>query len=167
MHRNRSVDVHQFAMVPRPDVPRASFNMQRAHKTTFNAGGLIPILVEEVLPGDTFSVSLTAFARLATPIFPIMDNMYLDTFFFYVPNRIVWTNWVKFMGEQDNPDDSTSYVVPTMLCPPGGHPLFDIYDYMGLPCANQVGSGQTYEHITLPLRAYNLIWKEWFRDENL
>ena len=75
MHRNKSVNVHQFAMVPRADIPRSAFSMQRAYKTTFDAGYLIPVLCEEVLPGDTFKVKMTAFARLATPIFPVMDNM--------------------------------------------------------------------------------------------
>lgn len=112
MHRNRSVDTHQFAMVPRAEIPRASFNIQRAHKTTFDAGYLVPVLVEEILPGDTFNVKMTAFARLATPIFPVMDNLYMDSFFFFVPNRLVWTNWVKFMGEQANPGDSISYAIP-------------------------------------------------------
>jgi len=93
MHRNKSVNVHQFAMVPRADIPRASFKIERAHKTTFNAGYLIPVLCEEILPGDTFNVQMTAFARLSTPIFPIMDNLYLDSFFFFVPNRLVWTSW--------------------------------------------------------------------------
>ena len=77
MHRNKSVDVHQFAMVPRAEIPRASFNMQKTHKTTFDAGYLIPVFLEEILPGDTFNVRMTAFARLATPIFPIMDNLHL------------------------------------------------------------------------------------------
>jgi len=93
MHRNKSVDVHQFAMVPRAEIPRASFNIQKTHKTTFDSGYLIPVLVEEVLPGDTFNVRMTAFARLATPIFPVMDNLHLDSFFFFVPNRLVWSNW--------------------------------------------------------------------------
>ena len=100
MHRNKSVDVHQFAMVPRAEIPRASFNMQKTHKTTFDAGYLIPVFLEEILPGDTFNVRMTAFARLATPIFPIMDNLHLDSFFFFVPARLVWDNWQRFMGEQ-------------------------------------------------------------------
>jgi Capsid protein (F protein). len=100
MHRNKSVNLHNFAMVPRADIPRASFKMEHTHKTTFDAGLLIPVLLEEVLPGDTFKVKMTAFARMATPIFPLMDNLYLDSFFFFVPNRLVWDNWKKFMGEQ-------------------------------------------------------------------
>ena len=98
MHRNRSVDVHRFAMVPRADIPRSSFNIQTTHKTTFDAGYLVPVYLDEVLPGDTFKLKMTAFARLATPVFPIMDNMYLESFFFFVPNRLVWTNWKKVYG---------------------------------------------------------------------
>ena len=112
MHRNQSVSAHSFAMVPRADIPRSRFNVQTSHKTTFDAGKLIPIYVDEVLPGDTFSLSCTAFGRMATPIFPIMDNLHMDTFFFFVPYRLVWDNWKRFMGEQRNPGDSTSFLVP-------------------------------------------------------
>lgn len=168
MHRNRSVDVHAFAMVPRADIPRASFNIQRAYKTTFNAGDLIPVFCEEILPGDTFNVKMTAFARLATPIFPLMDNLHLDTFFFFVPNRLVWTNWQKFMGEQDDPTDSISYVIPTVASPNDGFAVGSLYDYFGLPTVGQVGVGLNVTGVNvLPLRGYNLIYKEWFRDENL
>ena len=167
MHRNRSVDVHQFAMIPQADIPRSSFNAQYALKTTFDGGYLVPIYVDEVLPGDTFNLKMTAFARLATPLFPVMDNLHLDTFFFFVPNRLVWTNWVKFMGQQTNPADSTSYVVPTMTSPTGGYAVGSLQDYMGLPTVGQVGAGNTVTHASLFLRGYSLIWNEWFRDENL
>lgn len=167
MHRNKSVDVHQFAMVPRAEIPRASFNIQKTHKTTFDAGYLIPVLVEEVLPGDTFNVRMTAFARLATPIFPVMDNLHLDSFFFFVPNRLVWSNWVKFMGEQANPGDSISFVIPTMTSPPSGYAVGSLADYFGLPTVGQVTGGATFTHSALPFRAYWRIYNEWFRDENL
>jgi len=167
MHRNRSVDVHQFAMVPRADIPRASFKIQKAHKTTFNAGLLIPVFCEEILPGDTFNVKMTAFARLATPVFPIMDNVYLDSFFFFVPNRLVWTNWVRFMGEQDDPTDSIVYEVPTVESPEDGWDTNSLADYFGLPCFGQIEAGATITTNVLPLRGYNLIYNEWFRDENL
>ena len=167
MHRNRSVDVHQFAMVPKADIPRSSFNMQKTLKTTFNSGYLVPIMAEEVLPGDTFNVSMTAFARLSTPIVPFMDNLHLDSFFFFVPNRLVWDNWVKFMGEQDNPADSISYVMPSMSIPSLGYSVSSVFDYFGLPTVGQYTAGTNTSHITLPLRAYNLIWNQWFRDENL
>lgn len=166
MHRNRSADVHQFAMVPRAEIPRASFRMEKSHKTTFDAGFLIPVFCEEILPGDTFRVKMTAFARLATPIFPLMDNMYLDSFFFFIPNRLVWDNWKKFMGEQFNPSDSISFVLPTMTRTTG-YPVGSIYDYFGLGTVGQVTGGQNWTHQTLPLRGYNLVWNEWFRDENL
>lgn len=166
MH-NRSVDTHQFAMVPRAEIPRASFNIQRNYKTTFDSGKLIPVFCEEILPGDSFNVKMTAFARLATPIFPIMDNLYLDSFFFFVPNRLVWINWKKFMGEQANPGDSTSYLVPKINSPAGGYPIGSVFDYFGLPTVGQVTAGKVIVHSALPLRAYHLIWNEWFRDENM
>jgi len=167
MHRNRSAQTHHFAMTPRADIPRSSFSIQKTHKTTFDSGYLIPIYVDEVLPGDSFNVRATMFARLATPIAPIMDNAYLDTFFFFVPNRLVWTNWVKLMGQQDAPGDSISFLTPKIDSPAGGHAALSIYDYMGLPTVGQVAPGQSYEHSAMWLRGYNLIYNEWFRDENL
>jgi len=167
MFRQPSVDVHQFAMVPRADIPRSSFRIETAHKTTFDAGYLVPVFVDEVLPGDTFNLRMTAFARLATPLFPIMDNLHLDSFFFFIPNRLVWTNWVKFMGEQDNPGDSISFVVPQVVSPASGYAVGSLQDHMGLPTVGQVGGGNTVSHSSLPLRAYNLVWNQWFRDENL
>jgi hypothetical protein len=167
MHRNQSVNVHQFAMVPKAEIPRSSFVIETAHKTTFNAGDLVPIYVDEVLPGDTFNLKMTAFTRLATPLYPTMDNLHLDSFFFFVPNRLIWSNWQKFMGQQDNPGDSTSYVVPTTTSPASGYAIGSIFDYMGLPTVGQVGTGNTVSHSVLHLRAYNLIYNDWFRDENL
>jgi hypothetical protein len=154
-------------MVPRAEIPRSSFNIQTAHKTTFDSGFLVPVYVDEVLPGDTFNLRMTAFARLATPLYPTMDNLYLDSFFFFVPNRLIWNNWQRFMGQQDNPTDSISYVVPTTSTPTGGYAVGSIFDYMGLPTVGQVGAGSTVTHNVLHLRAYNLIYNEWFRDENL
>jgi hypothetical protein len=154
-------------MVPKADIPRSSFDTQYAHKTTFDAGYLVPIYCDEVLPGDTHRVKMTAFARLATPLFPVMDNLHLDTFFFFVPNRLVWDNWVKFMGEQANPGDSISYVVPTITSTVGGYAVGSLFDHLGLPTAGQITGSNTVTHNALPLRAYNLIYNEWFRDENL
>jgi hypothetical protein len=154
-------------MVPKADIPRSSFNTQYAHKTTFDGGFLVPIYCDEVLPGDTHRVKMTAFARLATPLFPVMDNLHLDTFFFFVPNRLVWDNWVKFMGEQVNPSDSISYVIPTITSPAGGYVVGGIFDHFGLPTAGQITGANTVTHNALPLRAYNLVYNEWFRDENL
>jgi len=167
MHRNKSVNVHQFTMIPKADIPRSSFDCQSTHKTTFDAGNLIPIYVDEVLPGDTFKLKMTAFARLSTPLFPIMDNMVMDSFFFFVPNRLIWDNWQKFMGQQANPGDSISYVVPQQASPNGGYAIGSLQDYMGLPTVGQVAAGQSVSHCAFWPRAYNLIWNEWFRDENL
>ena len=167
MHRNKSVSTHQFAMIPRADIPRSSFDTQYAHKTTFDAGYLVPIYCDEVLPGDVHRVKATMFARLATPLFPVMDNLHLDTHFFFVPIRLLWTNWVKFMGEQTNPGDSTSYVIPTITSPAGGYAVGSLFDHLGLPTAGQITGSNTVTHNVLPLRAYNLIYREWYRDENL
>lgn len=176
--RNRSVQVHNFAMIPRADIPRSSFRMQRAYKTTFggisgtgvqtDASWLFPVLCEEVLPGDTWNCKMTALCRLATPIFPAMDNLYLDSFFFFVPNRLVWDNWHRFMGERDpDTDSSIDYLVPVVESPVGGYKVNSLGDYFGLPTEGQIGAESTFEHSALPFRAYNLIWNEWFRDENL
>ena len=167
MHRNRSVNTHQFAMVPRADIPRSKFDVQSAHKTTLDSGYLVPVYVNEVLPGDTFNFKMTAFARMATPIYPIMDNMKLDSFFFFVPNRLLWDNWQKFMGEQNDPGDSISYIVPTTTSPAGGYAVNSLQDYMGLPTVGQIGNTATVTHCSFWPRAYNLIWNEWFRDQNL
>lgn len=168
MHRNKSVDVHQFAMVPKAEIPRSAFRMQRAYKSTFDAGYLIPVLCEEVLPGDTWSVNATMFARLQPLVFPLMDNLYLDSFFFYVPCRLLWANWQRFMGERDpDPTSSISYTVPTFVGTVGGQVVGSIYDYFGLPTVGQVIAGQQVPFNILPFRAYNLIWNQWFRDENI
>lgn len=164
---NKSVNVHRFSMVPRADIPRSSFKMQKTLKTTFDAGYLVPIMCEEVLPGDTFNVRATLFGRLATPIFPVMDNLHLETFFFFVPNRLVWTDWVHFMGQQENPADSISFTIPQQVSPTGGYAANSLQDYFGLPTAGQVVAGNTVSHSALPLRAYNLIYNAWYRDENL
>lgn len=168
MHRNKSVNVHQFAMIPRADIPRSTFDSQKAYKTTFDAGFLVPVYVDEILPGDTVRLNMTSFTRLATPLFPIMDNMHLDSFFFFVPNRLVWDNWQKFMGERSpNPDSSIDFVIPTCTSPAGGYAVNSLQDYMGIPTAGQITGANTVTHNNLPMRAYNLIYNEWFRDENL
>ena len=168
MFRNKSVNVHQFAMVPRAEIPRSRFRMQKALKTSFDAGYLVPCFCEEILPGDTFSTRMTAFARLATPIFPFMDNLHFETFFFFVPNRLVWTNWQRFMGERDpDPDSSIDYTIPTCDSPVLGYAIGTLQDYFGLPTVGQVAATRFVQHSNLPLRGYNLIWNEWFRDQNL
>lgn len=167
MHKNQSVNTHNFAMIPRADIPRSSFRIQSTHKTAFNGGDLVPIYVDEVLPGDTINMKMTAFCRLSTPIVPVMDNLHLDTFWFFVPNRLVWDNWQKFQGEQIDPGDSIDYIIPQQVSPAGGYAALSLQDYMGLPTAGQVTAGLTVSHSALPLRGYNLIYNEWFRDENL
>lgn len=167
MFRNQSVNVHQFAMIPRAEIPRSSFLIEKAYKTTFDAGYLIPVYCSEVLPGDTFNLSMTAFARLATPIYPIMDNMTLTSFFFFVPYRLLWSHWVNFQGEQNSPADSISYTIPQMVSPANGYVRNTVHDYFGLPTVGQVGAGNTVSHSALPLRAYNKIYFDWFKDENL
>lgn len=153
---------HTFSMVPRADIPRSSFDRSHGHKTTLDAGYLYPIFIDEVLPGDTFSVGMTGFARFSTPLKPIMDNLYANTFFFFVPNRLLWTNWQRFNGEQDNPGDSTDFLVPEIVSPAGGWPIGTLPDYFGLPTGVA-----NLRAASLHFRAYNLIWNDWFRDENL
>lgn len=168
-HKNRSVDVHAFAMIPKADIPRSSFDVQHTHKTTFNSGYLIPIYEDEVLPGDSFKLQMTGFVRLSAQALtaPIMDNLILDTFFFFVPLRLLWTNFVKMMGEQLNPGDSISFTTPQQVSPAGGYAVGSLQDYLGLPTVGQVGGGNTISHSAFWTRAYNLIFREWFRDENL
>lgn len=156
---------HSFAQIPDVKMARSQFDRSFTIKDTFNFDYLIPIFVDEILPGDTANVRMNTFARLATQIVPIMDNLYIDYFFFFVPNRLLWNNWEKFNGAQTNPGDSTSYILPSLDAFPNGGPEVDtIYDKMGLP--TDVGTGWTLGN-TLPLRAYNKIWNAWFRDENL
>jgi hypothetical protein len=153
----------QFNKISKPNIKRSTFDRSHGYKTTFDAGKLIPIFVDEALPGDTFNLDCTVFGRLATPIKPIMDNVYLDVHFFSCPIRLVWDNWVRMNGEQDNPDDTTDYIMPTMDAPSStGYAEDTIYDYFGLPT-----KVPDYSHRTDFLRAMNLIWNEWYRDENL
>lgn len=163
----RSADASRFAMIPRSDIPRSVFEAEPTHKTTFDTGLLIPIYLDEVLPGDQQRLRMDAFVRLATPLFPVMDNLYLDTFFFFVPNRLIWSNWKRFMGEQDNPLASTTYLIPQTTSPANGFAVNSLQDYMGLPTVGQLSAGATYTVSVLPMRAYNLIWNEWFRDQNM
>ena len=152
----------KFSNVPNVEIPRSTFNRDHQVKTTFDAGKLVPIFVDEVLPGDTFDLSLTGFARISTPIYPIMDNLTLETFFFFVPNRLVWDNWQKHQGERVDPGDSIDYTVPVIddLVNASNETL---WDYLGIP--TQVTSA--FEFNALIPRGINLIWNEWFRDQNL
>jgi len=163
MDRTPSVMNHDFSRVPKADIPRSSFNRSHGYKTTMDAGYLVPIFADEALPGDTFNLQMSAFGRLATPINPIMDNMYLDTFFFAVPVRLLWDNWEKFHGEQTDPGDSTDYTVPVVTTPSGGYDVGSLYDYLGVP--TEVNGLDDIN--ALHTRAYSLIYREWFRDQNL
>ncbi|AXQ65706.1 MAG: major capsid protein [Microviridae sp.] len=163
-----SANYHQFAEVPHLNIPRSTFDRSHGYKTTFESGMLVPILVDEALPGDTFSTKMTAFARLSTPIAPIMDNMYMDTHFFSIPVRLVWDNWQQFMGETEPSDPVTTppaayaHNVPQMVSPAGGYLEQTLSDYLTIP--TKVAA---LTHSSLWHRAYNLVWNQWFRDENL
>lgn len=159
----KSVMVHQWAQAPSANIPRSSFDRSHGYKTTFDAGLLIPFFCDEALPGDVFNLKMNAFGRLATPIFPIMDNMFLETFFFAVPKRLLWDNWEKFNGAQDNPGDSTDFLVPQVVHT-GGSTVTELSmgDYMGLPINVADIRYNAWWH-----RAYHLIYNEWFRSEDL
>lgn len=160
---------HDFSQVPAADIPRSSFSRPHGWKGTINSGYLIPIFADEVLPGDTFNCRATLFGRMATPLFPVMDNMYIDTQFFFVPLRLIWDNFQKFMGEQLNPGDSTSYVVPQQVIPVGGYAVGSLQDYLGLPTVSTSPALTVagLSHSAFFTRAYNLIYNEWYRDQNL
>lgn len=152
---------HKFAQIPTANIQRSRFDRSHDYLSTFNAGYLIPFYCDEVLPGDTFSMKLQMLCRLTTPAVPFMSDLYLDTHFFYVPLRLIWDNFEKFMGAQENPGDSTDYLVPQIEI--NNVPIGSIYDYMGItPLVPN-----PYMCDSLWLRAYNLIWNEWFRDQNL
>lgn len=156
---------NHFSQIPATTIQRSRFDRSFDYKTTLNAGYLIPVLVDEVLPGDTFSLRMNSFVRMNTLVAPFMDNVYMDSFFFFVPNRLVWDNWQRFCGEQKNPGDSTDFLIP-ILNNPGTLQNGTIFDYMGLPTG--VPLNNTNNPInSLPFRAYNLIFNDWFRDENL
>ena len=157
----KSVMTHRFSEVPNVEIPRSTFDRSHGLKTTFDAGYLIPILIDEVLPGDTFKLNMAGFGRLSTPTFPILDNMVLDTFFFFVPNRLVWSNWQKFCGEQVDPGDSIDYNIPKVTLTNVSNGT--LWDYMGIPTLVTPG----FNVSALPHRCYSRIWNEWFRDENL
>lgn len=154
--------IHNFSMAPSVGVDRSMFNRSHGHKTAFNAGKLIPIYVDEVLPGDTFNMHATILCRLATPIVPIMDNLWVETFWFFVPNRLIWDNWKYFMGEKINPGDTTEYVMPLVYTgEQTGFPEEGMADYFGIP------PNVPDIHVNaLPFRAYNLIYNEWFRAQD-
>lgn len=160
MNRNKMASQHSFAMIPRSDIPRSTYMLQQNLRTTFNGGKLIPFYCEEILPGDHFNGRCEIFARLATPITAVLDNAELETFFFYIPNRILWENWEAFMaGEEFN--------IPQIVSPASGFANLGIYDYFGLPGVGQITAAAQISINALPLRAYARIYNDWFRDQNL
>lgn len=163
MARNIRVNQSHFAMIPQANIRRSVFDRSHVYKTTFNEGQLIPYFVDEVIPGDTFTLNPVEFCRLATPVVPFMDNIYIESFFFFVPSRLVYDKWVNLCGEQENPEDSTDYLVPTVSLT--GDMTNKLPDYMGIACAS--GTFNNVPVNCLPFRSYWLIWNEWFRDENL
>lgn len=154
---------HSFAMIPNVNMARSQFDRSFTIKDTFNFDYLVPIFIDEIIPGDTANVTLNHFARLATQKVPIMDNLYIDFFFFFVPCRLVWDNWERFNGAQDDPGDSTDYLIPTITTTAvTGEAVGSIYDKFGIPTGIP-----GLEINALPLRSYQLIYNTWFRDQNL
>lgn len=160
---NRNSESH-FSQIPRANIRRARFKRDYSNITTINEGDIVPIYVDEVLPGDTISLTQNGLIRMATPIYPVMDNCYMDTYYFFVPNRLLWEHWENLMGQNDESywAEKTEYSVPQTTAPSGGWSAGTIADYMGIPI--KVGNLSVN---SLPFRAYARIWNEWFRDENL
>lgn len=153
----------RFSQVPRVNLPRSSFNLSHSLKTTFNEGEIVPILCQEVYPGDSFNCDVSTFCRLASPLsVPIMDNLYLDFHFFFVPYRLVWDNFEKLMGERVNPNDSIDYLVPNYTTDASGAEVGSLLDYFNVPV-----NVPFLSFTNLPMRAYWKVWNDWFRDENL
>lgn len=161
MNRNSE---YNFAENPQVGVSRSRFQRNSDNKTTFNTGDLIPIYLDEVLPGDTHQIDVACVMRMATPIFPVMDNAYCDFYFFFVPNRLLWEHWKEFMGENKETawTPKTEYSVPQVTAPTGGWAEGTLADYLGLPTKVEGISVSA-----LPGRAYGLIYNEWFRNQNV
>lgn len=160
--------INQFNNISPQKIPRSAFRRDFTRRGTLNTNDLVPIFCDEILPGDDVNLKMTAMVRMTTPIKPLMDNLYLETFWFFIPNRLVWSNWKKFQGEQINPGDSTTYTIPVLnknVAPMSttGFLANSIYDNLGLPIlvTNLADISALYN------RAYDLCWNEWFRDENL
>lgn len=163
MALNKNTESH-FSLAPMGlDIGRSMFDRSSGHKTTFNTGDLIPIYVDEVLPGDTFAMDMGMAVRMATPIFPVMDNLSLDIQFYFVPNRLIWEHWPEFLGENNSTawEQQTEYTIPQIDAPSGGWEVGTIADYMGVPVKQQIRIN------ALPFRAYCKIWNDWWRDQNV
>lgn len=161
---NRNTSSHFSTNPVNIDIQRSKFLRPSQHKTTMNTGDLVPIYVDEVLPGDTMSMATSAAIRMSTPIYPVMDNASADFYFFFVPSRLVWEHWREFNGENRSThwEQPTDYEIPQLKAPDGGWEKGTIADYMGIPTKIANLSINA-----LPMRAYCLIWNEWFRDQNL
>jgi len=155
---------HDFARIQSPQNPRSSFDRTFTRKTTFAPGLLIPVYVDEILPGDTINMDANYVARVSTLLHPIMDNLHLDVFWFFAPNRILWDNWQRFNGERTDPTQSIDLTIPIVDGDPMAITAFSMGDYFGLPVASYDSPSKVN---ALPFRMYNLIFNEWFRDQNL
>ena len=160
---NRNTESH-FSQIPRANIRRARFKRNYSNTTTINEGDIVPIYVDEVLPGDTVNLTQNSLVRMATPIYPVMDNCYLDIYYFFCPNRLLWEHWENLMGQNDDSywAPKTEYSVPQLTAPSGGWEEGTIADYMGIPI-----KVSNISINAMPFRAYTRIWNEWFRDENL
>lgn len=160
---NRNTESH-FSQIPRANIRRARFERNYSNTTTINEGEIVPIYVDEVLPGDTINLTQNSLVRMATPIYPVMDNCYLDIYYFFCPNRLLWEHWENLMGQNDESywAPKTEYSVPQLTAPSGGWNEGTLADYMGIP--TKVANISIN---AMPFRAYARIWNEWFRDENL
>lgn len=165
--QRRLVSQDDAAIIENPSVPRSRFIGSWSRIMAFDAGYLVPFLVEEVLPGDHLTYDVTAYLRLSTALFPMFSNQRVDTFFFFIPNRLLWTNWKKFMGEQATPASSIAFTIPQMESQVGGYGVGTLWDHLGLPVTGQIDPAETYTHSSLPLRAYNQVFNAWFRDQNI
>lgn len=165
---NRNVESH-FSELPRAEIQRSTFDRSSSYKTSFNVGDLIPFYIDEVLPGDTFDITTAKVIRSQTMLTPVMDNIFLDTYYFFVPNRLVWKHWKEFCGENTAGAwaPSVEYTIPTITAPEGGFSTGTLADYFGLPVGVEWSADDELAPSALPFRAYALICNEFFRDENL
>ena len=159
----KSVMSHNFGQTPSVSAPRSVFDRSNGFKVAIDADYLYPFFLDEIIPGDTMRMNATLFGRMNTPIYPIMDNLHIDTFWFYVPYRILWDNFRYFLGEQDNPGDSIDFTFPTMTSTATtGYADDSLHDFLGIP-----PGVPDFVHCSLAHRAYNQIWNHWFRNQNL
>lgn len=163
-HNAGSASQYMFSQVPRANIPRCRLRRDSSYSSTINAGKIIPFFYDEVMPGDTFSLDVSAFCRLTTQVVPTLSSLYMDFQFFYVPYRLLWKHWDNMHGAQENPGDSIDYSVPFLKAPSGGATVGSLPDYFGVPIGVEWADGDIN---VFPYRAYNMIYNQWFRDENL